>query len=84
MNANSGFFVDQFRHSLHHNENNAGYYSHLGREVRAIRDLLITCLSIKEASENITNNLQASLYLFDLNLDLCIHHYFVRVLFLLL
>lgn len=36
----------------------------LEREVRAIRDLLITRLSIKEASENITNNLQVNLYWF--------------------
>ncbi len=35
---------------------------HLGREVRAIRDLLITRLSIKEASENITNNAQVNPY----------------------
>ena len=57
---------------------------HLGREVRAIRDLLITRLSTKEVSENITNNAQASLYWFDLNLDLRIHHSFVRIPFWLL
>lgn len=41
---------------------------HLGREVRAIRDLFITCLNIKEASENITNNAQVNLYYYCLTL----------------
>ena len=51
---------------------------HLEREAR-IRDLFITCLNIKEASENITNNAQVNPYWFDLALVLCIHHYFVAV-----
>lgn len=79
MNASSGFFV-----AVINAKNNTDYYSHLGREVRAIRDLLITRLSTKEVNENITNNAQASLYWFDLNLDLRIHHSFVRIPFWLL
>ena len=55
---------------------------HLGREVRAIRDLLITCLSIKEASENITNNAQVNPYWFDLALAQNTH--LMLVLFLAL
>ncbi len=40
---------------------------HLEREAR-IRDLFITCLSIKEASENITNNAQVNPYYYCLTL----------------
>lgn len=79
MNASSGFFV-----AVINAKNNTDYYSHFEKAVRAIRDLPVMCLSIKEASENITSNAQASLYWFDLNLDLRIHHSFVRIPFWLL
>ena len=50
MNASSGFFV-----AVINAKNNTDYYSHFEKAVRAIRDLPVMCLSIKEASENITS-----------------------------
>ena len=52
---------------------------HLGREVRAIRDLLITCLSIKEGSENITSTQTVILYWFDLLIISHTHRFVVSV-----
>lgn len=78
MNADSGFFVTLISARIMQ-----VIIRHLGREVRAIRDLLITRLNIKEVSENITNNLQASLYWFDLALAQNTHQMLVLFLGLL-
>ena len=78
MNADSGFFVTLISARIMQ-----VIIRHLEREVRAIRDLLITRLNIKEVSENITNNLQVSLYWFDLALAQNTHQMLVLFLGLL-